>query len=160
MNDIIKLLNLEDPDVIISSVNVQDGRKEITLERKPSPKYCPYCKTRMHSKGIRKRSVNHPMMQDGFSLRLILKQRRWKCINPACSRFVPEDQRGYVKKKAAEDAEPAENTETAEAPESAEKKPAAKKTRAKKTTEEGEEAPKKTTRKTTKKAAAKKEDEE
>ena len=69
MNDIIKLLNLEDPDVIISSVNVQDGCKEITLERKPSPKYCPYCKTRMHSKGIRKRSVNHPMMQDGFSLR-------------------------------------------------------------------------------------------
>ena len=85
MNDIIKLLNLEDPDVIISSVNVQDGCKEITLERKPSPKYCPYCKTRMHSKGIRNRSVNHPMMQDGFALRLILKQRRWKCTNPACS---------------------------------------------------------------------------
>ena len=85
MNDIIKLLNLEDPDVIISSVNVQDGCKEITLERKPSPKNCPYCKTPMHSKGIRKRPVNHPMMQDGFSLRLILKQRRWKCINSACS---------------------------------------------------------------------------
>ncbi len=31
MNDIIKLLDLEDPNVIISSVNVQDGCKEITL---------------------------------------------------------------------------------------------------------------------------------
>ena len=29
MNDIIKLLNLEDPNVIISSVNVQDGCKEL-----------------------------------------------------------------------------------------------------------------------------------
>lgn len=45
MNDIIKLLNLEDPDVIISSINVQDG----------------------------------------FALRLILKQCRWKCTNPACA---------------------------------------------------------------------------
>lgn len=85
MNDIIKLLNLEDPDVIISSVNLRDNYKEVALERKPSPQYCPYCKTRMHSKGIRKRSVNHPIMQDGFALRLILKQRRWKYTNPACA---------------------------------------------------------------------------
>lgn len=84
MNDIIKLLNLEDPDVIISSVNVQNGCKEITLEHPPSPQYCPYCSTRMHSKGIRLRTVNHPVMQDGFHLRLILKQRRWKCTNLAC----------------------------------------------------------------------------
>ena len=41
MNDIIKLLNLEDPNVIISSVNVQDGCKEITLERKPSRQVLP-----------------------------------------------------------------------------------------------------------------------
>ena len=81
--------------------------------------------------------------------------KRPYCINPACSRFVPEDQRGYVKKKAAEDAEPAENTETAEAPESAEKKPAAKKTTAKKTAAK-KSAAKKTAAKTTTKKTSKK----
>ena len=81
--------------------------------------------------------------------------KRPYCINPACSRFVPEDQRGYVKKKAAEDAEPAENTKTAEAPESAEKKPAAKKTAAKKTAAK-KPAAKKTAAKTTTKKTSKK----
>ena len=81
--------------------------------------------------------------------------KRPYCINPACSRFVPEDQRGYVKKKAAEDAEPAENTETAEAPESAEKKPAAKKTAAKKTAAKKPAAKKTAAKITTKKTSKK-----
>ena len=55
--------------------------------------------------------------------------KRPYCINPACPRFVPEEQRGYAKKPAAN----AENAEATEAAESAEKKPAAKKTSAKKT---------------------------
>ena len=44
----------------------------------------------MHSKGIRKRSVNHPVMQDGLALRLLLKQRRWKCTNPSCGHEMNE----------------------------------------------------------------------
>ena len=51
------------------------------------------------------------------------------CINETCSRFLPEDQRGYYKKKTAADGEeaaPAEEKKTA-------KKTAAKKTAAKKT---------------------------
>ena len=51
------------------------------------------------------------------------------CVNPACEKFLPEDQRGYPKKK----------TEDGEA--KADEKTAAKKTAAKKTAE------KKTTRK-------------
>mgnify|MGYP000184658463 FL=1 len=51
--------------------------------------------------------------------------KRPYCINPACSRFVPEDQRGYVKKKTTETAE--EGAESAEAADAAET--AAKKTR-------------------------------
>ena len=47
------------------------------------------------------------------------------CINEACENFLPEDKRGYYKKKEAE--EPAEEKKTT-------KKPAAKKTAAKKTT--------------------------
>lgn len=90
MNDIIKLLNLEDPNLIITSIDIRDGVKQITLERTPIPQYCPYCDTRMHSKGIRKRTVNHPVLQDGFTMRLILKQRRWKCTNPYCSHEMNE----------------------------------------------------------------------
>ena len=66
------------------------------------------------------------------------------CINENCSKFLPEDQRGYYKKKTAESAE------TAESGEEPEKKPA-KKAAAKKT------AAKKTTKTTTKKTAKKKE---
>ena len=82
------------------------------------------------------------------------------CVNEKCPRFLPEDQRGYYKKKTAAEgtegepagepaaAEPAKKT----AKKSAAKKPAAKKTAAKKTT-----AQKTTTKKTTtKKTAAKK----
>ena len=84
--------------------------------------------------------------------------KRPYCINPACSRFVPEDQRGYVKKKtsetaegaeAAENAENAENAGNAENAENAEKKTAARKTAAKKTA-----AKKSSTASATKKTAA------
>ena len=75
--------------------------------------------------------------------------KRPYCINPACSRFVPEDQRGYVKKKTTETAEEgAESAEAADAAETAEKKTAARKTTAKKST---------TAKKTSTKAASTKE---
>ena len=90
--------------------------------------------------------------------------RKPYCINPDCEAFVPEDKRGYVRKKAA-DAEPTEDgapTEKAEAEKktakktaaatgTAGKKPAAKKATVKKTA--GKAAEKKTTAKA---AAAKK----
>ena len=78
------------------------------------------------------------------------------CVNEACVSFVPEDQRGYKRKKTAET-----GSETGESPEEkqpeSEEKPAAKKSAAKKTTETKKTAAaKKTTtaKKTT--AAAKK----
>ena len=65
------------------------------------------------------------------------------CINENCSRFLPEDQRGYYKKKTREESAPEEQQE--------EKKPA-KKTAAKKTAKTGE---KKTAAGKTAKAAKK-----
>ena len=67
------------------------------------------------------------------------------CINENCSRFLPEDQRGYYKKKTEEPADG--GTEAAEKPE--EKKPAAKKSTAKKTTAKKPAAKKTPTNKTT-----------
>ena len=78
------------------------------------------------------------------------------CINETCSRFLPEDQRGYYKKKTAAEggeAAPAEETKTT-------KKSAAKKEPAKKTTKKAASkkttAKKTTAKKTTEKKTAKK----
>ena len=80
------------------------------------------------------------------------------CINETCSKFLPEDQRGYYKKKTAETAEeaaPAEEAKTTK--KTAAKKPAAKKAAAKKTAAKKpaakKTAAKKTTAKKTKEAA-------
>lgn len=38
----------------------------------------------MHSRGVKSRKIKHPILQDNYSLILILKQRRWSCSNPEC----------------------------------------------------------------------------
>ena len=74
------------------------------------------------------------------------------CINETCSKFLPEDQRGYYKKKTAEASEeaPAEEAKTTKktaAKKTAAKKTAAKKPAAKKTTEKKTAAKKSTAKK-------------
>ncbi|MGM9549157.1 MAG: DNA topoisomerase I, partial [Faecousia sp.] len=54
------------------------------------------------------------------------------CINESCSRFLPEDQRGYYKKKTSGEGEAASGEKPAEEKTAAKKSPA--KTAAKKTT--------------------------
>ena len=60
------------------------------------------------------------------------------CINEQCEAFVPEEKRGYVRKKAAEGEEKAEKktAKKTAAKKTAEKKPAAKKTAGRKKKEE------------------------
>ena len=84
------------------------------------------------------------------------------CINEKCSRFLPEDQRGYYKKKTAEDGEVTPEEKSAEKKTAAKKttakapakKTAAKKTAAKKTAVK-KTAAKTTTKKTTKTSSKK-----
>ena len=79
------------------------------------------------------------------------------CVNETCSKFLPEDQRGYYKKKTATEGtegEPEGEPGAAETPakKTAAKKPAAKKTAAKKTASKSaakKTAATKTTKKTT-----------
>lgn len=84
MNDIIKLLNLEDENIIIEKIDVVNMEKIITISKPLTPMFCPICNCRMHSKGIYPRTVNHPVMQDGYTTTLNLNQRRWSCTNKAC----------------------------------------------------------------------------
>ena len=70
------------------------------------------------------------------------------CINETCSKFLPEDQRGYYKKKTAAEGEEAPAEETKETKKTAAKKSSAKKETTKKTTTK-KAAPKKTAEKKT-----------
>lgn len=91
MNRIIELLDLEDSDIIVSDIQVKGTRKTLTLETSPSIHFCPQCGFRMHSRGIKKRSVSQPILQDGYELILLLKQRRWRCTNPDYSYEANEE---------------------------------------------------------------------
>lgn len=44
----------------------------------------------MYSRGVKERTINHPVLQDDYSLILILKQRRWRCTNPECRYDIVE----------------------------------------------------------------------
>ena len=84
MNSITELLDLEDSDIFISETRIEGDQKTIVLETHPEPRFCPSCGFRMHSRGIKSRKVSHPILQDGYRLTLLLKQRRWRCTNPEC----------------------------------------------------------------------------
>ncbi len=98
MNSITNLLDLEDTDIEITDIQIQGQTKTLTLSTPPVPHFCPSCGFRMYSRGIKKRNINHPILQDNYSLVLILKQRRWRCTNPEC-RYDISDTFKFVNKR-------------------------------------------------------------
>lgn len=84
MNSITELLDLEDSDIAISGIEIEGNRKVLTLETPPTIHFCPVCNFRMHSRGIKVRTINHPILQDNYEIVLKLKQRRWRCTNAQC----------------------------------------------------------------------------
>lgn len=84
MHDIIDLLDLEDSSLNITDVTISGNKKIVTLETIPTTHHCPVCNYRMHSRGIKTRTINHPILQDTYQLVIKLKQRRWRCTNPVC----------------------------------------------------------------------------
>ena len=84
MNSITDLLDLEDSEIIVDDIQIQGQTKTIVLSTVPIAHFCPSCGFKMHSRGIKVRTINHPILQDGYSLVLVLKQRRWRCTNPDC----------------------------------------------------------------------------
>ena len=84
MNSITDLLDLEDADITITDIQILGQTKTLFLESQPVAHYCPSCGYKMHSRGIKQRKINHPILQDNYRLILILKQRCWRCTNPDC----------------------------------------------------------------------------
>lgn len=65
-DNIIKLLNPEDYDLIVDGPVITGGKKVLALTKELVPIFCPICGTKMHSKGIYTRTVNYPVLQDGI----------------------------------------------------------------------------------------------
>lgn len=84
---ITNLLNLKDKDIQILDIEIIGKNKLIHIQKVLKNEYCPSCQSRMHSKGVYIRTVNHPILQDGFELKLMVHQRRWHCTNPDCGLY-------------------------------------------------------------------------
>ena len=83
INELLQLLDFNmDDSIEVIDFEIQDSSKTIHFRKKLVPVFCPSCSARMHSKGIYKRSVKHPIFQDSTVLKLITHQRRWYC--PDC----------------------------------------------------------------------------
>lgn len=81
MNIITSLLDIEDNALELLSCEVQELKKIVTLGSAPAPHFCSKCSYKMHSRGINARTINHPILQDGYQLVIKLRQRRWRCTN-------------------------------------------------------------------------------
>ena len=87
-NDLLAVLNINDPSIVITKVEMIDDVKYIHIQRNPVPTFCPICNSRMHSKGLYTRKINHPVLQDSTKIFLVLKQRKWFC--PICGHYENE----------------------------------------------------------------------
>ena len=84
MNIITSLLDIEDNDLELLSCEVQGLKKIVAFGSVSTPQFCPKCSYKMHSRGINARTINHPILQDGYQLVIKLRQRRWRCTNSDC----------------------------------------------------------------------------
>lgn len=98
MNSITELFDLTDGDLEIVDTRIEGMVKTLFLEKKLIPHYCPSCQMRMYSRGIRKRTINHSILQDNYKLVLVLHQRRWKCTNPTCG-YTANEEFSFVGKR-------------------------------------------------------------
>ena len=77
-----KVLNLTDDSAVVTDVTESGAALIVFVEKSDKEHFCETCGERMLSKGPRNRTVNHPVFQDGRTLTLIVKSRKWWC--PHC----------------------------------------------------------------------------
>lgn len=96
--DIISFLDFNPNDEIeVLDIITENTTKYIHVRKSLTQTFCPVCGQRMHSKGIYKRHINHPILQDGYNVVIILHQRKWKCTNPLCNYYC-NDAFSFVEK--------------------------------------------------------------
>lgn len=76
-----KVLSLTDDSAVVTDVVDSDTALIVFIEKADTEQFCEICGERMQSKGPRTRTVNHPVFQDGRTLTLIVKSRKWWCLH-------------------------------------------------------------------------------
>ncbi len=66
MNDITNILDSEDSNLNITDVSLSGDKKIVTLETIPTIHYFPVCNYRMYYRGIKTKTINHPILQDTY----------------------------------------------------------------------------------------------
>ena len=89
-NNIIDMLGFKDRDIKANVSKSSPSSIEITVSKVCKPRYCSVCNHRMYSRGPYTRTLNHPILQDGRKVTVLLRQRRWKCTNSVCGHFETE----------------------------------------------------------------------
>ena len=74
----------KDSEIIDCHVEEHCNLKHVVVRKKLKPMYCPYCHSRLYSKGTFTRHPNNQVLQDDYVLDLTVIGRRWKCSNPEC----------------------------------------------------------------------------
>lgn len=90
---------MEDSRVHVDNVEVDTANriKYVYIHTDPTPHFCEKCGHRMHSKGLEERRLTHSVLQDGYRLIIVYKQRRLRCTNPAC-RFHCSEKLSFISK--------------------------------------------------------------
>ena len=60
--------HIEDNDLELLSCEIQGLKKIVTFGSVSTPQFCPKCSYKMYSRGIKTRTINHPVLQDGYQL--------------------------------------------------------------------------------------------
>ncbi|MBR2067684.1 MAG: ISL3 family transposase [Solobacterium sp.] len=84
-NDIMNFLDIEDDSLEITGIYVEGDYKIIKVKQRVKKINCPICGNRMYSKGLEERTLEHPILNDGFKVRVLFTQRRLQCSAPYCS---------------------------------------------------------------------------
>ena len=76
---IFSLLSLDSKDAEILEYDENGSILTITLSINPVDVFCIKCGCKMNSKGLQKRKLKHPILQNGFTIIIVYLQRRYKC---------------------------------------------------------------------------------
>ena len=60
--------HIEDNDLELLSCEIQGLKKIVPFGSVSTPQFCPKCSYKMYSRGIKTRTINHPVLQDGYQL--------------------------------------------------------------------------------------------
>lgn len=96
INTIAQVLNIVDEDSDVTDFHIEGSVKFVTITKRLNHNlHCPFCGSKLNSKG---KFTNHPknqILQDGYTISLTVIGRRWKCSARDCD-YTCQDTFAFV----------------------------------------------------------------